>query len=154
MYHNISYQAKLAPWGTPGIWVGLAKVIHLVPIMYITPRQKNNLTKDMIFLHTSYNKWNKVEKPVMLPLTFEGSDDDEEVEMVPTNINNYINCNVVSDSESDDEVKENLFEEIDDKIEVTLMAKLNPKVVLNMENLQVLYNEDANKEQAAGKMKI
>ena len=80
----------------------------------------------------------------MAPMSCDGWDDDEEVEMVPTNIvNSY--C-IVSDSESDEEAKENLFEDIDDEIKVTPKTKLNPKLVHIMKNLQASYNKDANKK--------
>ena len=60
------------------------------------------------------------------------------------NDNNYYN--VVSDSESDDEAKENHFEvHVDNETEVTRKTTLNPKVVQVMKNLQASYNENADK---------
>ena len=45
-------------------------------------------------------------------MSYEGLDDDEKVNMVLANNENNNNyCNVVSSYKSDDEAKENLFEE-------------------------------------------
>ena len=65
--------------------------------------------------------------------------------------NNYYH--LLSYFKSDDDAKENLFEEIGDENEVTI---LNLKVVHAMKNLQALNNEDANKivKQAAKRKKI
>ena len=49
----------------------------------------------------------------------EGLNDDKEVERVPNNNNNHYHYNLVSDSKSDEEPKENLFEEIDDRNEAS-----------------------------------
>ena len=87
----------------------------------------------------------------MVTTSYEGTDDEEEVDMVPANDNYYQQHKVVSDSESDVEAKENLSEEIDDKIEVTPKTILKQKVVCVMKTLQVSFNVDTNKtvEQAA-----
>ena len=68
------------------------------------------------------------------------------------NENNSNNYNVISDSESDNEVEENVFEEqLEDELKVNPKNTLNPTVVFAMTNLHASYNEDAksNKEQAA-----
>ena len=60
-------------------------------------------------------------------------------------------------SKSDEETKENLFDEVvDNTIKMIPKTTLNPKVVHAMKNFQASYNKDANKvvEQAAGGKKI
>ena len=58
------------------------------------------MARDVTFLQKSYGEYSKVEKPVVLNTSYEGSDDEEEHEMVPVdNKNNDVN--VVSDSDSD-----------------------------------------------------
>ena len=64
----------------------------LVHTRYSTPRQKIYLTKDVIFLHKSYGNCSKVEKPVLVTTSYEGSDEEEAFETVPVvnqNNNNY-----------------------------------------------------------------
>ena len=70
------------------------------------------------------------------------SDEEEEVKMVlAQNENNNNNYNVVSNLESDDKVKKNVFEgHIDDKIKMTPQTMLNIKVVCSVKNIQTLYN--------------
>ena len=58
------------------------------------------LTRDVIFLQKSYGEYTKVEKPSVLTMSYEGSDEEEEPEMVSVVINNK-NINVVSNSDSD-----------------------------------------------------
>ena len=43
--------------------------------------------KDLTFLIKPYGKWNKVEKPTLVPMSYKGSDDDN-VETVSGNIEN------------------------------------------------------------------
>ena len=43
---------------------------------------------------------------MMVPMIYEGWDDEEEFETVPTNNKNNDNLNVVSDFKSDEEAKE------------------------------------------------
>ena len=71
-------------------------------------------------------------------MSYVGSDDEEELEM--------INYNVESDSksESDGKSKENLFNvDIDKKIKV--IPTINAKVVKAMKPLHALYNDNHNK---------
>ena len=42
------------------------------------------ITNDMTLLKQSYNEWDKVEKPVVVPINYEGSD-EKEVEMISKN---------------------------------------------------------------------
>ena len=45
----------------------------------------------MTFLNKSHGNWTKVEKATVVPVSYEGSDDEEEVEMVSAHNenNNY-----------------------------------------------------------------
>ena len=54
----------------------------------------------MTFLQKSYGEYSKVEKPAVLNMSYEGSNDEEELEIVPVDNKNN-NVNVVSDSNSD-----------------------------------------------------
>ena len=58
------------------------------------------MTQDVTFLQKSYGENSKIEYPVVLNTSYEGSNDEEELEIVPVdNKNNDVN--VVSDSNSD-----------------------------------------------------
>ena len=58
----------------------------------------------MTFLQKSYGHWNKVKKPVMVHISYEGSDDDEETQNSACNFQN----------------KENLFDKnVSKKVEAT-----------------------------------
>ena len=62
--------------------------------------------------------------------SYEGTDDDEEVEMVSAHNKNNYNYDVVSYSESGDKAKENVCgEQVENKIEMTPKTAFNPKVV-------------------------
>ena len=53
---------------------------------------------------------------------------------------------VVSDSKSDDNTKDNLFnEEVNNKVEATLQTTVNAIVVWTMKKLQASYNDNADK---------
>ena len=66
----------------------------------------------MALLHTSCGKWSKVEKSVMVPTSYERSDNKKELEMVPTKNNYYYHYyNILSDSNSEKEAKKNFFYE-------------------------------------------
>ena len=54
----------------------------------------------MTFLQKLYGEFSKVEKSVVLNMSYEGSDDEEELKTVPVDNKNN-NVNVVSDSNSD-----------------------------------------------------
>ena len=54
----------------------------------------------MTFLQKSYSEYTKVEKAADLTMSYEGSDEEEELKTVPV-VNNNDNINVVSDSDSD-----------------------------------------------------
>ena len=57
------------------------------------------------FLQKSYGEYSNVEKPVVLNTIYEGSNDEEELKIVPLD-NNNDNVNVVSDSDSDSSNKD------------------------------------------------
>ena len=67
IYWDNSHQAKLANWGTPGIWVSFAEGQSVDASHVYNPKtMKISLTKDVTFLHKSYRKWCKVENSVMV----------------------------------------------------------------------------------------
>ena len=106
-----------------GIWV-----VMLMNIQMVLQSEKNCLLKDMTFLEKSNSERNKVEKLTVAPMSYEGLNEDEEVEIVLAHDeNNDNNHNIVIVSESDDEVKENLFEvQMEEDIKVTSKMTLNP----------------------------
>ena len=85
-------------------------------------------------------------KPVLIPTSYDGLEDNEEVKMVSKYNESNNNYYKVGYYKSDEEAKDIFFEEqVDDKIKVTPKTTLNPKVVHAMKNLQALYNNHANK---------
>ena len=73
----------------------------------------------MTFLQKSYSK---VEKSVLVTMSYVGLDDEEELKTVSVINKHNNNYNVVSDSKSESNYKkkENLFDEdIDNKVKVT-----------------------------------
>ena len=80
-------------------------------------------------------------------LWYKGSDDEEDVKTDSThNENNNNSYNIVSNSQSDDKDKKNIFEEqVNDEIKVTPKTTLNPKLICAMKTLKVLCNENAKK---------
>ena len=62
----------------------------------------------MTLLQKSYGEYSKVEKPVILNTSYEGSDDEEELKIVPVdNKNNDVKVVSHSNSDSSDEDFEN-----------------------------------------------
>ena len=79
-------------------------------------------------------------------MSYEGPDDDEELKPIPVANNNKSNNNVVSDSNSDDNIEkdQNVFnKDINDKVKVTPQNAINAKEHA-MKKLQALHNNDAN----------
>ena len=75
-----------------------------------------------MFLQKSYSEYSKVEKPVLVTMSYDGSDEEEELKMVPIVIQNNNNYNVVSDLDngSNDENKETLLDEnINEEVKMT-----------------------------------
>ena len=135
-FKDNTHRAKLANHGFPGIWVVYAKNHPAGRCQIFNPKTKKNiLTRDMTFLQKSYGEYTKVEKPAVLTMSYEGLDEDEELETVPVENNNN-NVNVVSDSNSDsrdedfESIKENLFDDnIDDQVKASPKTTVNTKVV-------------------------
>ena len=67
----------------------------------------------------------------MVPMTYKGLDNEEELKMVPVTSHNNNNYNyVVSHSEGNDVVNENLFDkDVDDEVEASSKTNVNLKVV-------------------------
>ena len=83
-YKDNTHRAKLANHRTPGIWVGYAENHPTGTYWVFNPKTKCIiLTRDLSFLNKSYIEYSKVQKPVILTMSYEGSDDEEEPEMVP-----------------------------------------------------------------------
>ena len=103
----------------------------------------------MTFLHKSYGDYSKIEKPVLVTTSYEGSNDKEGLETVPIVNQNNDNYDVVSDSKSesdDNKAEENIFDDdIDEEVKATPKTTVNAKVVLVMKKLQASYNDDASK---------
>ena len=77
----------------------------------------------------------------MVTMTYEGSDENEDLKTVPIINNNDDNYNIVSDKH-----EENFFnKDIDDKVKVTTKTTINAKVVQKMKKFQALYNDNSNK---------
>ena len=122
-FKDNTHWAKLANRGTPGIRVSYAENHPAGTYQIFNPKNKKNiLTWDVTFLQKSYGEYTKVEKTVVLTTSYEGSDEEEELEAVPV-INSNYNINVVSNSDSDsieedvNNNKEIFFDEdIDDQV--------------------------------------
>ena len=104
----IAMYRKLANQGVTGIWAGFAES-HPVGTyhVYNLKTRKMILTKDVIFSQKSHKGWSKVEKMVMVPTSYEGLDNDEELKMI--HVINQNNNNNYTESKTDNE--ENLFDE-------------------------------------------
>ena len=99
-FKDDTHWAKLANHKTPGIWVGYAKNHPPGTYQMFNPKTKwIILTQDVTFLQKSYGEYSKVEKPVILNKSYEGSNDEEELKKVYIDNKNN-NANVVSDSDS------------------------------------------------------
>ena len=105
----------------------------------------------MIFLKKSHGEYTKVEKPVSVTTSYEGSNDEEEFKTIPV-INNNNNVNIVSDSNSDDSLDDikntddNFFDEdIKDQVKAAPQTTINAKVVWSMKKLQAFNNNNTNK---------
>ena len=93
----------------------------------------NPKTKDITFLNKSYDEWDKVKNPAVVPISYRGSD-KERVKTVPKNINSNDNYNVVGDSESNDD-EENVFEQnVYAKFELILKTTQTPNMMRAMKN--------------------
>ena len=97
---------------------------------------------DVTFLQKSYHEHTKVEKLVVVTMSYEGQDEEEELQI----------ANVVNDSESDssnNDIKnnnDNFFDEvINNQVKATPQTTINTKVVTAIKKCQASSNDDANK---------
>ena len=89
-YKDNSHQAKLTNQDTPGIWDGYKEGHPTGTCQIFNPKiKKIILTWDVSFLQKSFNEYTKVEKPVVVTMSYEGLNKKEELQMVPVVINNY-----------------------------------------------------------------
>ena len=88
-YSEKTNQAKLANWDTPDIWFGYAESHPTCTYLVFNSKTKKViLTRDVTFLQKSYGEYAKVEKPALMTRSYERSDDEEELKMVPLVNNN------------------------------------------------------------------
>ena len=59
------------------------------------------MIKDVTFLHNTYGEYDYVDKPILVPVCYEGSD-HEDIKRFPNNYCSNNNHNLVSDSNSDE----------------------------------------------------
>ena len=79
--------ANLANWCITGIWVGYTEN-HPTGIYRIFNSKTKQiiLTWDVTFLQKSYCEYSKVENPVVLNTSYEVSDDEEKLEIIPVDM--------------------------------------------------------------------
>ena len=102
------------------------------------------MTQDETSLQKSYGEYTQVEKPVVVTTSYEGSDKEEELEVIPVvDTNNSINY-TVSDSDSDSSEedfknrKDNFFNKnVNDQVEISLHMTVNAMVVEAMKSFKV-----------------
>ena len=82
----------------------------------------------MTFLQKSYGEYSQVEKLVVVTTSYEGSDKEEELEMVPVANNNHSISD--SDSNSSEEDFENIEENFSTKM-LTTKSKFLPQTTIN-----------------------
>ena len=94
-----SHHVMLANHGIPGIWVGGADGYPTGTYQVFNPKTKKiTLTREVTFLQKSYRDYNKAENSVLVTTSYEGSDEEEELKLVPLVHQNSNYYNVVSDS--------------------------------------------------------
>ena len=92
-YRDSTHQGKLANHDTSGIWVGYVEGHPTNTYWVFNPKTKNILTSNVTFLQKSYGDYSKVENPVLVIMSYDRSDDEEELKTVPiiSKINNSSN---------------------------------------------------------------
>ena len=106
-HHDNSHWAKLANYGTMGIWIGFTKGHPVVTYHTFHQNEKNSLTNNVTFLDKLIYVLNNFEKLTVAFMSYEGSDDEEDVKMVLAfNENNNNNYNVVRDLQSNDKLND------------------------------------------------
>ena len=133
-YKDNTQQAKLPNQATPDFWVTYAEGRPTGTYWVFNPKKKTIiLTRDMTFLQRSYGEYSKVEKPVLVTMSCEESDDEEELEMVQV-VNNY---NVI------------LYLMIPPMktflLKISTMKTKQPPVVQAVKKLKALFNNNDNK---------
>ena len=97
-YRDGTHWAKLTHQGTPGIWVGYTEGHPTNTYWGFNPETKKIiLTSDITFLQMAYDEYCKVEKPVLVIMSYEKLDDEKELKIVPMIYNNS-SSNLVTDS--------------------------------------------------------
>ena len=75
--HDHLHGANWANQGTSRIWDFVAgEAISTFCVLYPNT-QKISPTNDVTFLDKSHGEWNKAEKPTVVPVSYEGSHDEE-----------------------------------------------------------------------------
>ena len=98
------------------------------------------MTQDATFLHIPYGEYSKVEKPILVTMSYEKLDNEEENKAVLKVSQNNNGSNVVSDSNSDsnDKNHEIFFDEdVNKKVKVTPKTNINAKVVCVMKSCKL-----------------
>ena len=138
-FKDNTHWAKLANCGTPGILVGYTDNHPTCKYRIFNPKTKRIiLTRDVTFLNKSYSEFYKVENPVILTMSYEGSDGEEELEIASKN-NNNSDVNIVSDSNSvssDDDLENN--EEIFFNDDVNEQVTALPTTPINSKLIQAM----------------
>ena len=125
------------------MWIGYAEGRPTGTHWVFNPKTKKIiLTQDVTFLQKFYIEYTKVEKPVLVTMSYEGLNDEEELKMVSI-VNENNNVNKITDIKNDNE---NVFnKDIDNKVEVTPKTTINAKVTHAMKKLQALFDNGVNK---------
>ena len=139
----------LANHGSCSIWVGYTEGHSTGTYRIFNPKtNKIILTRDVTFLQKSYSEYTKVDKPVVVTTSYEGSTKEEKLKIVPVVINNN-NLNVVTDLETESSKNDfenddkNVFDEdVDDQVKANPQTTINTIVVQAMKKLQAFYNND------------
>ena len=67
-----THWAKSANHGTPSIWFDYAECCPFGTYCIFNPKmRKDFLTNDVTFPEKPHGKWNKIEKPTEVPLSYE-----------------------------------------------------------------------------------
>ena len=110
----------------------LQKVNLLRPTTYSSPTNKNILTKDVIFLQKSFRDYSKVEKPVLVTVSYKVSDDEDKLDKAPVMDQNTDDIGAVIDSKCDNKGEDTFLMKI-----LMSMSKQAPRS-LSMQKLHKL----------------
>ena len=122
---------------------GLAMLKTPLPLHtgFLTKKTKENiLTWDVTFLQKSNSEYTQVEKPVVVTASYEGSNKEEEFEIVHI-VNNINSLNIVSSSnsvsneEDFDNIKDNFFDEdVNDQLKISPQTTVIARFVQAMKS--------------------